>query len=676
LRAVACTPRLAGHRMTRALSTMVALYLAITCSAQQPSPPTHLASADTQDLKHLSLEELGNIEIVSATKEPTAVSEVPAAIFVITQQDIERSGATSIADALRLAPGVEVARISSTTFAIGIRGLQSNFSKSVLVLIDGRSVYTPLFAGTYWDVQDLILEDVERIEVIRGPGGTIWGPNAVNGVVNIITKHTRDTHGVLASAHVGNVETGGGEFRYGGGNGALHYRVFAKGFVRSHEFHQDGNNFDEWHHQRGGFRMDLDQGRDSFMAQGDIYGGNSPHLIGTEVADDSASGGNILLGWRRALANGSILYLRTYFDRTIRTGVQLGETRNTFDVDVVHHWRTSERNMLSYGGGLRWSPNRFVQKQPGIDILPHDLTEHTYTAFLQDEMRFLSNKLALTGGIKLQHNNFSGFDVQPTLRLLFKPRQSQSFWAAVTRAVTTPSRIEEGFLLSSRVSPDLEIRVTGNPDFQSEALIGYEGGYRQMIGKHLFLDLTVFHNDYQDLQSFGAQQVTFENAPPPPHLRISIPYTNAIAGSTNGFEISPSWQIGPWWQLSGSYSFVGIDLHANEPTSDISSTGSVRTYEESTPQHQMTLLSKINLPKNFTFDQRFRAASGLPAQTVDAYSTLDLQFAWEYRSQLRIAIVGQNLFQPQHEEWGTGDPSQQNIGIRRGAYVKITWTRD
>jgi iron complex outermembrane receptor protein len=629
--------------------------------------------AAAQDLKRLSLEELGKVEVVSATKEPTSVSQVPAAIFVITQQDIIRSGATSIADALRLAPGVEVARISSTTFAIGIRGLQSNFSKSVLVLIDGRSVYTPLFAGTYWDVQDVVLEDIDRIEVIRGPGGTIWGPNAVNGVINIITKHTRDTHGVLASAHGGNVEQGGGQFRYGGGDGGLHYRLYAKGFVRGHEFHRDGNNFDEWHQQRGGFRVDFERGSNAYIAQGDVYSGNSPHLIGTTVADDDVAGGNILLGWRRQLQHGSNLYLRTYFDRTIRTGSQLGETRNTFDVDFVHHWRIGERHNLSYGGGLRWSPNRVIQKLQGFAILPSDLTEHTHTGFLQDEIRLWNNKLALTGGVKLQHNNFTGFDIQPTFRVLVNPRPQQSFWAAVTRAVTTPSRIEEGFLLSARVSPALELRVIGNPNFQSEALVGYEGGYRQLFGKKFALDVAVFHNEYDDLQSFGAQQVSVEPDPPPPHLRITIPYTNAIAGNSTGVEVAPSWEVSSWWQLSGSYSFVGIDLHENEPTSDISSTGSVRTYEGSTPQHQVALLSKINLPQNFTFDQRFRYASELPAQNVRGYSTLDVQLAWTYKSQFRIAVVGQNLFQPQHEEWGTGDPAQQNLGIRRGAYVKLTW---
>lgn len=650
------------------------LWLAFLLLVSALPAQIQMASADKPvPLKNLSLEELGNIEVTSQKKEPEKIWRSSSSIFVITQEDIRRSGVTSIADALRLAPGVEVARMTSTSYAIGIRGLQSNFSKSVLVLIDGRSVYTPLFSGVYWDVQDIVLDNIERIEVIRGPGGTIWGPNAVNGIINIITKHTSDTQGAYLNTVLGNVDRIG-EVRYGGKNGRFSYRIWGKGFYREHQFHQDNRNYDNWHQGRAGFRGDFERGQDSFTFNMAGYGGNSPHEVGTTIADDSVSGGHVRAGWKRNLGNGSDIAVHAYFDRTIRIGNQLGETRNTWDVDAIHHVNAGDRHDIIYGVGLRWSPTRFIQKQPSINVLPNDLLEHTHTLFAQDEIQLVKGVLSFTAGVKLQNNNFTGWDAQPTGRLLWTPRERQTFWAAITRAVTTPSRIETGFFLSGRVSPALELRVVGRPDFKSEAMIGYEAGYRQLFGKNFSLDLSLFRNAYQDIQSFGASQVTFENTPPPPHTVITIPYMNDIAGTGTGMELAADWKPLDFWRLNGSYSFVGLDLHANAATSDISSTGSVRTYEGSTPRHQTVIRSSFDLPKNFSFDQFFRASSALPAQNVRAYSTMDLNLGWSYRDRFRIAVVGQNLFQPQHQEWGTGDPGQLNLGIRRAAYVRLTWT--
>jgi iron complex outermembrane receptor protein len=636
------------------------------------SPPTDTGNP----LKQLTLEQLGNIEVTTASKEPEEVWSTPAAIYVITQDDIRRSGATSIADALRLAPGVEVSRISSTTWAVGIRGLQSNFSKSVLVLIDGRSVYTPLFSGVYWDVQDVVLENIDRIEVIRGPGGTVWGPNAVNGVINIIRKSSADTHGLMVSASAGTFDHTIDQIQYGGAWGKkFSYRVYGKGFARGPEFHYDGNNFDAWHQERGGFRMDRENDRDSLMLEGDVYGGDSPHQIGTTNVDDSVSGGSLVARWRRNLKNGSDLYFETYIDRTIRVGAQLGETRNTLDFDFLHHIKFGNRHDFIYGGGLRWSPNHFIQKQTSIDLLPHDETDHIYTGFVQDEIHLADNHVSLTFGAKLSHNNFSKFDIQPTARILWAPTPHQSIWAAVTRAVTTPSRIEEDFELTGQVSvnPPILLRVAGDPQFKSETLLGIEAGYRKLITGQIYLDVSIFHNNYRNLQSFGASVASTENSPPPPHLVLTIPYANAIAGTTNGIEIAPSWQPTPWFRLTGSYSFVGIDLHANAPSLDISDTGSVNTYEGSTPHHQVEVQSTFNLPKGFEFDQFYRYASALPAQKVEAYSTVDFHFGWNYGRHIKVAVVGQNLLQPHHNEWGTGDPAQTPLGIRRAAYAKITW---
>ncbi|HUK47333.1 MAG TPA: TonB-dependent receptor [Terriglobales bacterium] len=621
-------------------------------------------------VRELTLEQLGNVEVTTTSKEPEQLWKTSAAVYVLTSEDIRRSGATSIPEALRLVPGVEVARIDSNQWAVGIRGSETNFSKGVLVLIDGRSVYTPLYAGVYWDVQDLVLDDIDRIEVVRGPGATVWGPNSADGVINIITKKTADTQGALVSVLSGNVDHLIAEAQYGGNAGGhVNYRVYGKGFALGHEFEANQDHFDEWHQQRGGFRMDWDPSdRSSYMLEGDIYGGTSPAETGPATFDASVSGGDIVARWQHTFENGSDIYLQTYFDRTVRIDALAGETRDTFDIDFLHRFKVADRHRISWGFGLHWSPNRFIAPTPVLNVVPEVETDHIHTGFLQDEIHFLNDKVILTAGAKLQHNNFSGFDVQPTVRALWNPNRHQSFWTAVTRAVTTPSRIEEGMRLFGgqlSVNPPLFLLVSGNPSFQSETLLGYEGGYRQLLSRNVYLDLDVFHNDYNHLQSFSPPTLVGND--------LTIFYENAIAGSTNGIEIGPSWKPTLWWNLSGSYSFVGINFHANAPGSDISSTGSVRTYEGSSPGHQIKIQSDIDIGKKFEFDQDYFYVSALPAQKVSAYQTMDGRFEWKIRKELNLSLVGQNLFQPYHFEWGTGDPTEALIGIRRSAYLKFTW---
>jgi len=630
-----------------------------------------VASADGQvPLKNLSLEQLSQIEVTTTSKEPMPAQRVAAATYVITQEDIRRSGVTSIADALRLAPGVEVSRISSDYWAISIRGLQSNFSQYVLVLVDGRSVYTPLFAGVYWDVQDMPLQDIDRIEVVRGPGATIWGPNAVNGVINIITKSSADTKGAMVQAEGGTQDRTIDTVQYGGSIGKTgSYRVYGRGFLREPEYHANGLDFDEWHQERGGFRMDWTPGKNSYLLEGDIYGGISPHEIGsTTVLNDSVSGGNMLARWRHKSSERSDFYLQGYFDRTIRISPAYGETRNTFDIDFLHHIKVNSHNDVIWGAEARWSPNRFIGLPGFIAILPPTDTDYIYSGFAQDELDFFRDRLAVTIGSKFEDTNYGGFDAQPSLRVLWAPNNKQSYWASVSRAVATPSRLEEDYLLRGS-TPALTIQVVGNPNFKNQYMTGYEAGFRELFTKKFYVDIAAFHNNYTDLQSFGAEQIT----PPPPTLTITIPYANGIGGWTNGVEIAPSWQVMPWWRLTGSYSYVAIDMHANGPTSDISSTGSVATYDGSTPKHMVEIQSNINLPGGFEFDQFYRYASNLPAQKVPGYQTMDARFAYTIRKQWEISLVGQNLFQPWHYEWGTGDPSQQLIGIKRAGYVQVVW---
>jgi iron complex outermembrane receptor protein len=551
---------------------------------------------------------------------------------------------------------------------VGIRGLQNNFSKSVLVLIDGRNVYTPLFAGVYWDVQDMPLDDIDHIEVIRGPAGTIWGPNAANGVINIITKSARDTHGVTANALGGTQDHTIDDLQYGAETHHVNYRFFGRGFERAHEYHTDGINDDTWHQERVGFRVDYASGHDTYFAEADAYRGDSPHTVGTTPIYDETSGGDINVRWQRDLSATNGFYVQAYFDRTARTNTNsIGETRNTIDIDFIHHFRLSGRQQFTYGGGLRWSPYQIISAVPGETLMPPTAADHLHNGFVQDEIHF-SPKFSLTAGAKFTHNNFTAFDFQPSVRLLWSPGERQSVWLGITQAVTTPSDIEENFLLQGG-SPTTVIQVWGNKNFQSERVIGYELGYRLLYGNRFYVDISTFWSQYSNLQSFSAPTVTTSAGV----TTISIQYQNQIAGHTTGFEFAPQVTIAPWWRANLNYSYVSGNFGANGPTSDISSTGSVNTYEKSTPRHIVFLQSKMDLPWQFEFDQLYRFVSDLPAQKVNAYQTMDLVVGRPLGRNVFLKVVGQNLFQPHHKEWGTGDPTQPVVGINRGMYVQVSF---
>ena len=641
--------------------------------AQQPAP-----------LAEMSLEQLGEVEVTTASKEPEEVWRTPAAIYVITQEDIRRSGATSIPEVLRLAPGVEVSRIDSDRWAIGIRGLGSQFSPSVLVLIDGRSVYTPLFAGVYWDVQDTLLEDIDRIEIIRGPGGTIWGANAFNGVINIITKDAKDTHGTLASAAGGNVDQGVAGLRVGGGNGGtLDYRVYAKGFTRGPEFHSRNDNFDDWRQGRLGFRMDANPNhRDEWTLQGDAYrgasgdattiGSFSPPSQLTIEGSDAISGGNVLGRWRRTFAAGSDIQVQAYYDRTNRNAPHYEETRDTFDIDFLHHIGALPRQNILWGLGIRVSPSKFTTHFPdAFDILPNRQTDSIYSGFIQDEIQIVPEKLSLTVGTKLEHNNYTGFESQPSARLLFTPSAHQSLWLAVTRAIRTPSRLDDGLQLTDFLSPSplLYLKAVGSPNLEPERLLGYEIGYRTLITSSLYVDLSVFHNSYTGLVNYGSLAVTVETSPIV-HILGTFPFVNGIEGDTFGFELAPDWKPVRWWQLKPSYSYIDLDLEAKVSNAFLSM---LNSDNRSSPRNEISIESLIDLPRNFEFDQTYRYLSALPAQGVKSYGTADVRLGWHFTPQIELSLVGQNLLQPHHPEFG-GDPSSL-VEIRRSAYAKITWTR-
>lgn len=636
-------------------------------------------------LKGLSLEQLGNIEVTTASKQPVKVARTPAAIYVITQEDIRRSGATSIPEVLRLAPGVEVARIDAVKWSVGIRGFGSRLSRAVLVVIDGRTVYSPLYAGVYWEVQDTLMEDVDRIEIIRGPGATIWGPNAVNGVINIITKSSKETHGELVSAGGGN-EQRFLNFRYGAGHGTnFNYRVYGKAFTRGPEFHSDHQNFDDWQMGQGGFRMDWElQGGDAVTLQGDLYKGaiGESISVATESTarptivqqDGQLSGGNLLGRWRHILKDGSDLQVQTYYDRTSRNEANLAEKRDTFDIDFLHHKTLARRHELLWGAGVRFSAGRIPPVVPTIVFTPENRTDTLYSAFVQDEIQLLGEGqgLWLTIGSKFVRTDFSGFDAEPSVRLLWTPSSRQTWWTSVTRAIRTPSDVEETLTATGLVSTDplTTIRIEPNRKFLPETMLGYEAGFRRLLASKLYVDITAFHNRYNNLESVESALPLFQTSPPPPQLVIPLFLGNGLQGSTSGFEIAPDWRPVTWWRLNSSYAYLHMDLKTKPGSLD---TVTVRSIGGSSPHHQVVLQSSLELPKSLEFSQTYRYVSDLPSQFVASYGTADVRLSWHRIQHFEFSLVGQNLLQPHHAEYG-GDPGTL-VGIKRNVYGAITWRK-
>lgn len=639
------------------------------------------------ELKRLSLEELSQIEVVSPSKEPEKAMRVPMAIYVITGEEIRRSGATSIPEALRLAPGVEVARIDGNKWSIGVRGFGSRLSRSVLVLIDGRTVYTTFFAGTYWEVQDTVMDDIDRIEVIRGPGGTIWGPNAVNGVINIITKRTRDTHGVMSSVRGGSEEQGGFKFRYGGGNGStLDYRIYGQGFTRAPEYHSDGQNFDDWRAAQTGFRVDWSRRpRETITVQGDLYREEAgervtatsytPPYTSDIDANAHLSGGNILARWKKDLDSGDV-QVQAYYDRTNRYEPNFDETRDTFDIDFLHRMRLPKGQQLLWGLGARVSVGKAPPVVSGLTFDPQNRTDQLYTAFVQDEIGLVDRRLSLTLGTKLLRTNFTDIEFEPSARLTWTPSENQTVWAAFTHSLRTPSRAEEDFFLSGYITTTAAgvpyfARFNANREFAPEQLNGYELGYRRLMRHNVFIDISTFYNHYHDLFSEDITGPTFfETTPAPAHFLLPAQFRNDLLGATTGVEVAPEWRPTSFWRLRGSYSFLHIDLKKAPGTAEL---GTASQIEGASPQHQGQVQSSWELSRKLELDLTYRYVGSLPSQGVPSYSTGDARFAWRVSRQLEVSLVGRNLLQAQHFEY-LGDPGPL-VDIKRSGYLSLTFTR-
>jgi iron complex outermembrane recepter protein len=599
------------------------------------------------ELKRLSLEDLLNQDVTVVARRPEKLSASPSAVQVITGEDIARSGATSLPEALRLAPNLEVAQVNSHDWAVSARGFNNTLANKLLVMIDGRTVYTPLDAGVFWDAQNVLLADIDRIEVVSGPGGTLWGANAVNGVINIVTKSARETQGLLLEGGAGSLLQDFGAVRYGGSNGSnLFYRVYAQRFDRNGTVFANGNDaMDSWDMSQGGFRMDwYPSDVNTLTVQGDAYSGSEAGKPGDTFLD----GQNVLGRWSHTISDTSDLSVQAYFDRTWREiPDEFAEDLKTYDLDVQHRFALGERQSVTWGGGYRLMEDS-VKNSAALAFIPADRNMQLFSAFVQDQIELVPDRLQLTLGTKLEHNDFSGFELQPSARLAWTLSDRQTLWAAVSRAVRSPSRVDSDVELPG--TPPFQ--VVGGTNFDSETVLAYEAGYRVNPVERLSISLATFYNDYDHLRSL--------NELTPTNFVIG----NGFRGQTWGLELSGTYQPLAWWRLRGGYTYLNKLLWRHGAAVN----PSVR--EGNDPENQALLQSIMDLPAHFQLDLVARYVDTLNNPHVPSYGTFDARLAWWYKGCLEFSIVGQNLWDNQHPEFGAVATRRE---IPRSVFGKIAW---
>ncbi len=648
-------------------------------------------------LAELGIEELVNVEITSVSKKSTPLYEAPAAVAVLTPDDFRRLGATSIPEALRAVPGLSVARLNANAWAISSRGFNDEYASELLVLMDGRSVYTPSFGGVYWNVQDLVLEDLDRIEVIRGPGATLWGANAVNGVINIITKSAKETQGTLLSTSFGTEDQPSVSARYGGRLASnLYYRVYAKYFDREGFANTLGQEMrDDWQVGRGGARLDWEPSEENrFTLIGDYYGGTYGEPVSratlfppTNVllqVEAPMSGGFGLGRWQRQFSAESELKLQMYFDHYERDhpfgGAAVlagpdywtnerrpGETRDTGDLDLQHRFILGDRQDLVWGAGYRYTEDHFSGRGAESNIVPDHRADQLFSAFLQDEIALVRDRLRLTLGSKFEHNDYTGLEVQPGVRLLWMPTARQSVWASVARAVRTPTRFETGIQMSPAAVPPALIRVYGNPALTSEKLLAYEIGYRVEPTSRLSFDLTGFYNQYEDVTFADPGSVRVE-LNPTPHVVVPFSYGNRPPGHNLGAEGMAQWLATDHWRLSAGYSWLRSAVVTGPTAAD------------DVPSQQFHLRSSLDLTHGWEFNSvvywidriAVLSADLLRPMPIAAYARLDLGLSWRPNPHLELAVWGQNLLDDGHPEFASYK-TLTIVEIPRTLSGRITW---
>ena len=629
---------------------------------------------DLEELSDLSLEDLLNIEVTSVSKSSQPLSSSPAAIFVVTQDDIQRAGARSIPEALRLVPGIEVSQINRHRWAVTSRGFNSVFASKMLVLMDGRTLYTPLFSGTFWNQQSTPVENIERIEVIRGPGATLWGENAVNGIINIITRHAKDTIGGQAKTILGtnNLE---GYLRYGVAlNDSTYLRIYGQFFDRDDYVDGQGNDTHaDWNTGQVGFRLDSELSpRDTLTVQGDAYRGNAEQTI--DISDPLAlnlagilqdtinlSGGNLISRWHHRLGEDNDLTLQLYVDHTRRRDGLFSDSRTTLDLDFQHRFVLGDSHHIIWGLGYRFIKDDFDGTFQ-IFADPESRNYQVFSAFVQDEITIIDDELRLIVGTKISHNDFSGLEIQPSVRMIWTPNATHTLWAAVSRAVETPSRSTQDLTL--RVAPtDLGLgpiipQIRENDNARSIDVLALELGYRVRPADGLSFDLALFYNDYEHLATDDILGVTFLGALP----LLDIVNQNRARGESYGLELSSDWRPFHSLRLSLSYSWISIQIHSVGSTDP-----DVNSYEGASPNHRIVFRAAWDITDELEFNTTLYWVDNIPTDDIPSWVRLDFQMRWQVTENLELAAGVRNVLDARHEEF-KGTFGRRSSQVERTAY--------
>jgi iron complex outermembrane receptor protein len=607
------------------------------------TPVIASAVPELKDLERLSLEELANVVVTSVSRRPERLSDVAASAFVITNEDIRRSGATSLPEALRLAPNLQVARADANQYAITARGFNATTANKLLVMIDGRTVYSPLFSGVFWEAQHVMLEDVERIEVISGPGATQWGANAVNGVINVITRRAIHTQGTLLTAGGGSREWAGAA-RHGGKVGVDgHYRVYGMGFQRNNSRLESGAPLmDGSETGQAGFRVGLGTGASNFTIQGDVYRQDIEQPVG---GSRDLAGTNLLARWTKGGGDGSHLHLQAYYDRTERTQPgTIREMLDTYDLELHYGFKALQRHRLLVGAGYRYQHDALENLGPALAFIPATRDLHLGHVFVQDEIA-LARDLSLTLGLKLEHNDYTGWEALPSARLGWRLAPNQLLWTALSRAVRTPSRLDRE--LFAPAAPPFILR--GQESFESEIVSVVEAGYRAQPHPSLSYSVSVFYNDYDRLRTVE------------PQAGGAI-LANRMDGSATGIEVWGSYRASQDWRLTAG----GVVLDQNlrlEP----GSAGTVASAGND-PGHWWQVGSNYNITPRHEFDLSIRRVGGLPSPVVPRYTAVDARIGWKFTRTAELSLSFQNLLDPAHPEWGTGPARAE---VERAWFLKL-----
>ncbi|MBN2292261.1 MAG: TonB-dependent receptor [Pirellulales bacterium] len=649
-----------------------------------PSGDNDLLDMDIEQLRKTSVAAPSfDVEVTSVTKQKSTVGRSAAAIFVITPEMIRRSGCTTIPDLLRMVPGMEVAQINSHSWAVSCRGYNGRFATSLLVLIDGRSVYSDFFGGTYWDVQDTLFEDIERIEVIRGPGGTLWGANAVDGVVNIITKKTQDTQGTLVTVGGGNWDKVIDAFRVGGtGGNGFHWRIYGKHFERGAEY-EAGGAHDDWRMGRGGFRLDWDLDKhdtDKLTVLGNYYGGREgqdflnslpyPPYNENLIGDVGVSGANVLARWNHRIDSESDWKLQVYFDRAFRDESVGKIQMNTLDIDFQHCFPLSQRQKFIWGLDCRQVHDYLPTDSFFIKFSPQERTVNLFSGFLQDEITLVEDRLFFTLGTKLEQNSYSGFECQPSVRLLWSPDDTHAFWGAISKPVRTPSRVLEDSTINvgpiSAIPLPTFVRFMGNPDLKAESVMVYELGYRAQPTERFSWDVAGYYNRYENI-IWGQTGTPFgENS----YLVVPFPMGNGWRYQSYGIEISGQWTVSERWRVSGWYNAMKLEME-----NVINPTETYLAPQNTACRNQVRLQSSWDIGHDWEFDVNFRYVDKLMTPSAPAYLTMDMRLGWSPNKNLEWALVGRNLLDNHHPESGYEGFGYTSDEVRRTVFTQLTWRR-